>query len=819
MQGITYLNEGWEFIETRLDKPKAVIGYSDAEWLSAVVPGNVHLDLMEHGVIPNPHERMYEMGVQWVDETDWSYRCIFEWQNDEDLPNKLIHFEGLDTVCTVSLNGEKIAEHDNMFVPLKVDVSGLLLDGENELRVDFKSALNVGRERKAAYFKAEGMSENVERFDERSFVRKIQCMYGWDWGPRLVSCGVFRPVQIIEYSTRIASLSARQDWNPDGSVTLTALCAIEGDDETVEFELTDPFDAETIVSEDGVFKIENPMLWWPAGSGGQPLYTLTATAGEVSKTIKIGLRTVKLLREKDEIGESFEFEVNGEKIYCKGFNWIPDWSFPGALTRTRISERVEQAADLGSNMLRIWGGGTYESDDFYDVCDEIGILVWQDFMHACAYYPDTGEWLDVAKTEATSNIERLRHHASLALWCGNNENLTMWQGKWNWFGHPQPPRFYGSNLYDGVYPELVAALDPERSYIHTSPCGDIEGDCNAGKVGDSHYWDAWHGRGDWKYYLDSEARFSSEYGFASSCSLALWEDTLALEDWDYQSPAVRWHDKTRKGYETFVGYAELHYPKSESLEDWVYYSQLNQRDALRMGVEHFRRNAFCRGSLIWQLNDIWPVQSWAVIDSSGRYKAAAHEIGRRLYNNEILSLERVKDKVKVHFVSDELGEGSELTTVYAQAIHIETGEVLNNWESEFEAGPGLREVVAELELTGFATPDTLITAWTDAGHTPVWHLLDEPKNMRWGSANPILGSTMEPDTLHRNDGPYFAIALDGPVVDLMLSVDGDTSVFMENFITVASGGVVEIPVTEPITHFEARSLAGHHETRMTRSPL
>ncbi|MEI7985990.1 MAG: hypothetical protein WCI55_10205 [Armatimonadota bacterium] len=823
MVSSTYLSDGWEFIETRLDKPNATIGYSNSEWLSATVPGHIHLDLMEHGIIPNPHERMNEIGAQWVDSTDWSYRCKFDWEPDPDAPKRVLMFDGLDTICTISLNGTQIAEHDNMFVPLEIDVINHLKSGENELRIDFKSALNVGADRMAAYFKAQGMPEAVERFEERSFVRKIQCMYGWDWGPRLVSCGVWRPVRLIEYASRVISLSATQDWQPDGSVILTAHVEHEGPGE-LDFELI--IGDEALSSANGKFHIENPPLWWPADIGDQPLAVLTVGISDPKndwrddwKSIKVGFREIKLLREKDEVGESFEFEVNGIKVYAKGFNWIPDYSFPAAITRARYEERLSQAHDLGSNMLRIWGGGMYESDDFYDICDELGIMVWQDFMHACAYYPDTDEWQEVAKTEATFHLKRLRHRASLALWCGNNENLTMWQGKWNWMGHPHPPRLYGEHLYDNIYPALVKELDPERSYIHTSPCGDLEKDCNAGLVGDSHYWDAWHGRGDWKYYLDSTARFSSEYGFASACSIALWEETLNEEDWDWKGAAVRWHDKTRKGYDVFTGLVELHYPKSETLEDWTYYSQLNQRDALRMGVEHFRRTAYCRGSLIWQLNDIWPVQSWAVIDSSGRYKAAAHEIARRLYTQRLYSFERVKEKILVHYIDDRVEGDEEHLLFTVTATNLSTGEELKEWEIRFEGSPGERKVIGEIDLTGLSVPDTLIFGWGPYGDA--WHLMGEPKEMNYASPTLILGSNnLEHQTFDEPfEGDRFSIKIDQPVVDLMLTVDGDTGVFIDNFLTFDEAGVYEIVVNHPITHFEARSLAGEHGTRLTRSPL
>jgi len=815
----TYLHEGWEFIETKHDKPGSTLGYSNPEWLEAVVPGHIHLDLMQHGIIPNPHERMNEYGVQWVDETDWSYRTTFYWEAKAESPNRKLIFEGLDTICTISLNGTVIAEHDNMFVALEVDVTNALQEGDNELRIDFKSAINVGLARQAEFFHKEGLPEYVERFEERSFVRKIQCMYGWDWGPRLVSCGVWRPIRLVEFNNRISHLSATQEWHEDGSVTLRAFAQTEGPGD-LSFSLA-VGDAE-LTSADGVFKIESPELWWPNGLGDQVLHELTAflsTEEDFSddyRSINIGFRNIKLLREKDEMGESFEFEVNGKKVYAKGFNWIPDFSFPSAITHQRYEERLIQALDLGSNMLRIWGGGMYEMDEFYEICDELGIMVWQDFPQACAYYPDTEEWQTKIRPEAEFNVKRLRHHASLALWCGNNENLQMWQQKWNWKGGPHPPRFYGENLYDKLFPAVVTELNPETSYIHTSPCGDSEPDANGGKIGDSHYWDAWHGRGDWKYYLDSEARFSSEYGFASSCSIALWEETIGEEDWDYRSPVVRWHDKTRKGYDTFVGYVELHYPKSQTLEDWTYYSQLNQRDALRMGVEHFRRSAFCRGSLIWQLNDIWPVQSWAVVDSSGRYKAAAYEL-RRLYAEGVFSLERSKEKVRIHVVDDrQVAENPELDGFTYRFINTLTGDCIGADSQNYNVSPGDRSVVHEIDLTGLKITETAL--FVEGTHGQAWHLLAEPKEMKFGAPLLVTGSNTVHSDFVDQEG-YFALKLEQPVFDLMLSVDGDTSVFIDNFITVAEAGVHYVRVADPISHFEARSLAGDHSTRMTRSPL
>ncbi|HEV8246040.1 MAG TPA: hypothetical protein VGP93_09745, partial [Polyangiaceae bacterium] len=665
----TYLHRGWTFAESAWPAAGRV-GYSKREWLPARVPGHVHLDLLENGIIAHPFERMHELGCQWVDERDWSYRTSFEWQPDPERPQRMLHFAGLDTVCRVLLNGELLAEHDNMFVPLELDVSAKLQPGTNQLRVDFDSAVRVGLERRSAWLKDEGLAE-VERLEERSFVRKAQYMYGWDWGPRLVSCGIWRPVELREYRARIRDVHVRQEHLEDGQVRLSLTTDVDGPANVVHV-----LEGEALSIADGALTIERPRLWQPNGIGEQHLYTLRSYACPADFDAKrlpkgtseacaaldavaldlcvtrVGLRTFALRREADRFGESFGFEVNGQPLWALGANWIPDHSFPSAVAAAQYRSRLSAAKNSGMNMLRVWGGGLYESDEFYELCDELGLLVWQDFAFACAYYPDTGSFADAARREAEVNCVRLRNHASLALWCGNNENLTMFQGRWG-DKSKQPPRYLGEHLYDRVLPDALSRLDPERPYIPTSPHGGK--DANGGGIGDQHYWDVWHGRGDWQHYRDSTARFASEYGFASAPSLRAWREVFheaqSFASADSPSvglcslrkgvrdPIVRWHDKTMKGYETFLGYVFLHYPETSDLEDWTYYSQLNQRDALRAAIEHYRRSEFCQGSLIWQINDCWPVQSWAVIDSLGQPKAAFFELAR-LHAPGLLSLKR-----------------------------------------------------------------------------------------------------------------------------------------------------------------------------------
>ncbi|CAN5370520.1 glycoside hydrolase family 2 TIM barrel-domain containing protein [soil metagenome] len=809
----TFLHDGWEFIRTDLEG--GTVGYSKAEWLPASVPGHVHADLVANGVIADPHQEMNELGCQWVDKADWSYRTTFEWNAKDGLPNRVLRFEGLDTIVHVVLNGEKVGSSDNMHVPLEIDVSEKLREGVNDLRLDFESAIRVGEVRRLEYYAAESLPSETDRFDERSFVRKAQYMYGWDWGPRLVSCGIWRPMRLLEFASRITDVHVRTERAEEGwRLSLATTYTGEGQ---VRHALASGEGLD--VEGDGTYEVsENDVFAWsPNDPNVYILVTYLQTENGASdvRTTSFGFAETRLLREPDEHGESFEFEVNGEKLWVRGANWIPDHSFPSLVTRTRYREQLERAKDMGFNMLRVWGGGLYETDEFYELCDEMGILVWQDFPFACAYYPDNEAWQGVVRDEAAANIRRLRNHPALALWCGNNENHEMFFNRWG--GDRTPARYHGLHLYEKTLPEVVAEVDPGRSYIATSPIGTPPDENavdakrrgpNADGWGDQHNWDVWHGRGDWRFYSDSKGRFSSEYGFASSCSMALWRETLSqADDLTARSPAVRWHDKTGKGTETFIGYSELHYPVSETLEDWVYYSQLNQRDALRHGLEHYRRSAFCRGSLIWQMNDCWPVQSWAILDSNGDYKALAYEL-RRLHDDRLLSIERHNERVKVWAIND--GEGSFFDELSVRAHDQRSGKVLKEWSAEIDLEADERAVVLELDLTGLNVSETILVA-SASSVDPVWRLLGEPKNATLPPAAELIASGYEDGLLR--------IKTSVPLVDLMLTEDGAPTPFLDNFFSVPEPGVFEVRVAYVPEKVEARSLAGKHRVRVLRGPL
>ncbi len=800
----TFLATGWEFRANQWDK---VIGTVRADWMPAMVPGHVHNDLVNNGVIADPHTLMNEIGAQWVDTTDWTYRTTFAWTADPTKPRQLLRFEGLDTVCEISLNGAKVGESDNMFVPLDIDVTGKLQEGSNDLVIEFRSAVNVGNERRAAHHAKYNVGD-VDRFDDRSFVRKAQYMFGWDWGPRLVSCGIWQPVSLFEYSTMIVDVEVGYTWNADGSANLTLKTITDGGSGSA---MHDVYVGDLAIEDllDGTHVIESPPLWSP----DDPIcgYVITSF-DDVAVRTDLGFSNIKLLREPDQFGESFEFEVNGNRVWAMGANWIPDHSFPSQVTEQRLHDRLAKAKSMGINMLRVWGGGLYESDAFYNLCDAYGIMVWQDFLFGCAYYPDDEAWQAVIRREAEVNVKRIRKHPSLCLWCGNNENLEMFINQW---GGPDrtPKRYFGENHYDVVLPAVVQELDPRTSYIASSPIGTPPAEKvvdakrrgpNADHYGDQHNWDVWHGRGDWRNYTDSKGRFSSEYGFASSCSMHTWRKAAGLSGQEnVRDQVVVWHDKTTKGTETFIGFVELHYPKQGSLEDWVYYSQLNQRDALRHGVEHYRRSEFCKGSLIWQINDCWPVQSWSFMDSEGRLKALGYELSR-LHDPLLISLVRDSENVHVWAIND--GETVEEHQLVVRALHLTDGRVLREASMEFSVAPGERKAIGSFNVAGLAVPDVLLTAGFAA-----WQLLAEPKNARLGEPLPIIVSTASAGEL--------VIKTAQPVVDLMLTVDGDPLPFEENFLTLAEPGLYIVPLTESVSRLEARSLAGKHKVIFTTSPI
>jgi len=742
------LNDGWKFKDIR---PAGASPNTALPWLTATVPGHVHVDLQTAGIIADPFERMNERGAQWVDHTDWVYESTFH-VDTAPAARTVLLFEGLDTIAEIELNGAPLGKTDNMFIAHEFEVGSRLRfgdgpDGDNVLKITFRSARDTGQARIDAW--NAGITDEAEKWDRwtvLTFVRKAQYMYGWDWGPELASAGIWRPVKLVEIpKARLLDHAVDTKFNEDGTATLTLdvyvdraadgplaidveLVRVGNESEALDVKLPSKLSVDVPagsgrVKASATFQIDEPQLWWPnrhnpAGLGIHPsLYTVDialVSAGRPvdHKSVKVGLRTIELIREPDTetAGESFRFRVNGQDIFIKGANWIPADSFPSRLENDggklddldfvddRVYNLLWDCCDAGFNMLRVWGGGLYESDHFYELCDEHGIMLWQDFCYACAYYPDTNEYAEASRVEAVAAVRRLRGHASLALWCGNNENQMMFDDKW---GGTAPARHLGANLYDSILPAVVAEENPGVAYWPGSPCG---GDnANSPDFGDRHNWDVWHGVGDWKHYTEDQSRFASEFGFAGSCSLAAWDTCLDEDDRGAYTPAVRWHDKTRKGYDTYLNMVKIHYPEMKTLEDLVYYTQLNQADALKYGIEHYRRlKGRCWGTLIWQINDCWPVQSWAMIDSELQHKAVFYA-SRAFFAPVLLSLKVDGANVEVHIVNDALGPVQGTANV---ALKTFDGEILA--EQSFDVGVHCndKDLLGALSLTAAAGRET-----------------------------------------------------------------------------------------------------------------
>jgi beta-mannosidase len=769
------LHDGWTF--RQLDA--SPIPNSDvATWQPAEVPGHVHLDLLRLGIIPDPFERMHERGVQWVDHVDWAYRCSFDVDAAElDGARHVLRFDGLDTIATVLLNDEVVAATDNAFVEHEVDVTERLRPGTNDLEVRFSSAERVGAERLDAAdlpdeFRPQPGKRPHHGLTPRTMVRKPQYHWGWDWGPILRGCGIWADVSLVRVPVaRIDSWSWRVRFDDDGAATVTVDVATDGPAADIELHLRGHgVDVQGATS----VRIGDPQRWWCVGLGEQPLYDLTVTArvgDDVvdERTARIGLREIELVRELDDAGESFFFRINGVPFFAKGANWIPDDSFPARTTRERVFEQLRMARECGMNMLRIWGGGLYESTDFYDACDELGLLVWQDFPYACAPYPEDDATCAAAVVEATKGIRRVRNHTSLALWCGNNENQGLFD--LGYFG--KPSRLLGLRLYDEVLPAVVAAEDPDRPYWPSSPWG-TQNDPNGQRTGDRHNWDVWHGHGDWKHYTRCTSRFVSEFGFAGPPDRRTLEEVLLPDDLGVDTPAMRWHDKTSKGYETYLGYIALHYPAPETYDDLVYYGQLNQADALRFGIEHYRRlMPHTMGTLAWQLNDCWPVQSWAWIDHALRPKAVWYA-AKRFYAPLLLSLWSPHDDpgtIRASLVNDEIDHGHQ-GELALRAFGADGAEV---WSTTVDVAiaPATSAVVFES-----SAPDDAVVLHATFDGAEATMLLVEPKDVvRRSELRVAVDDAAGTVTLEA----------DGPVLSVMLWLDGADATWSDNVVDVLPG--------------------------------
>lgn len=616
------------------------------DYVPAKIPGSVYGTYLEQGLMPDPYYRDNELKATELMENDFEYKKEFDVKAEQLTYDRLLLvFEGIDTLADIYLNGALLDSTNNMHLRYEYEVGNLLHVGSNELKVILHSPIKYIKEENEKIYTG-GSHDAMEGYPH---LRKAHCMFGWDWGPRLPDAGLFRPVYLC--GIRKARITEMYIWqeHEEGQVTLRFSPKIEelvpvNDLNSLQITVHTPDGQILEPDEDGSVLVKNPALWWPNGYGSQPLYTvravLTDGTGEEldSWERRIGLRKVTVDTHKDEWGNCFAHRINGLNIFAMGADYIPEDNLLGRCSRERTRQLLEDAASAHHNCIRVWGGGFYPEDYFYDICDELGLLVWQDFMFACSSYELDEAFDESISKEIEQNIRRIRHHACLGLWCGNNEMETQTlDGVWK-PSIKQKADYI--KIYEYIIPRIVKREDPQTFYWPSSPSsgGNFDNPWDENR-GDTHYWDVWHGEKPFTDYRKYRFRYLSEFGFQAFPCLKTVEGFTEPEDRNIFSRVMEMHQRNRAANGKILQYISQTYLYPKDFEHLLYASQLLQAEAIRYGVEHFRRyRGQCMGALVWQLNDIWPVASWASIDYFGRWKAL-HYAESKMFAPILLSCE------------------------------------------------------------------------------------------------------------------------------------------------------------------------------------
>ena len=597
--------------------------------IPATVPGCNYLDLMKAKIIEDPFNLTNEKKCYWVAQTDWVYSKVFT-LSEEDLLYNYITLEcgRFDTISEIFLNGQQIGQTGNCHIAYSFHVKPFLKEGSNELKIYFRSPVNYVKEKYAK----ERTPANSNGQNGISHIRKPQCHFGWDWGPVLPPSGIGDKIYLeMRNGGKISDVRISQKKNADSSFAVSVKVSEENvSDEIIEIEFFSP-DGKLLGKSEGTqaeFTVKNPELWWThdlSRKEVQPLYQVTVrmkNENEILQTVckNIGLRHIELNRKNDEYGQNFQFILNGVPLFVKGANYIPADSFITRFTDDKLEYLIESVLYANMNLIRVWGGGYYESDAFYELCDRKGILIWQDFCFACQPYPFFDpEFLNNVKAEIAYNVKRLRHHASLALWCGNNEIESM---SIAWKNRIKYVKWTEKFFYD-ILPDEVRKYDSQTPFIPGTPCGvgHMKG-FDRDNVGDTHLWAVWHGLQPMKYYRKRMTRFCSEFGFESLPDIKTIREYARPEDYDLHSEVFKSHQKCASGNDKMIYYVASRFRIPKNFEDWIYLSQVTQLECISDATEHWRRNkGRCNGSVYWQLNDCWGVCSWSSLDYYGNYKA------------------------------------------------------------------------------------------------------------------------------------------------------------------------------------------------------
>ncbi|SEO15074.1 beta-mannosidase [Amphibacillus marinus] len=701
----------------------------EEQWLSAHVPSFVHTDLRANGKIADPFDGDNEKALQWIDKVDWEYETSFT--VDQELLNETsieFVFNGLDTYADVYLNDQLILQANNMFRVWHVDVKSLLSVGDHTLTVHLKSPIQEDLPKLAAlgyHLPASNDDSEMGELGDRKvsiFARKAPYHYGWDWGPRFVTSGIWKPIELKAWSeTKVNDFYINQKSITEERAVVDAEVIVQADstwsgEATIQTEELFWKENVSLVPGENVLKLElvidNPKLWWCHGYGEQHQYTfefeLKNESGlQAQGKVTTGLRSVKHVRNADQHGTSFYIELNGEPIFIKGANHIPNDSFVTEITKERFQYEIKSAVAANMNMLRVWGGGVYEDDYFYQLCDEQGILVWQDFMFACSMYPGDEAFLENVKQEAADVLKQLRSHPSIVFWCGNNEIDAAWahykeEAGWGWkqdYDQPTREKIWHDyqEIFHHILADQVASYAPNEPYWPSSPLVALTDDehqhaTKASGSGDLHYWDVWHGKKPFEAYNDNISRFMSEYGFQSFPELRTI-DSFAHEERDLaiESKVMLHHQKNGAGNRLIKTYMDEYLPEPKDFRSFLYMSQVLQAEGIKTAIEAHRRNMpYCMGTLYWQINDCWPVASWSSIDYFGRWKALQYFV-KKAFKPIILSVVQTKDQLEFHGIADRLLTNKAKLIIQAYKL---TGELLNETSKDCLLNKGQSTVIA-----------------------------------------------------------------------------------------------------------------------------
>ena len=811
-----YLHDNWRFRQWRSDN-----------WFEATVPGTVHTDLMNNDLIEDPFFRLNERSVQWVDKEDWMYETTFIADKAEvDAANQQLIFYGLDTYADVYLNHNRIVVANNMHRTWRTDVKGILQEGENLLEVFFHSPIKVDLPKYDKYnYKfntGPDQSQNGGIFDKTLsiFARKAGYHYGWDWGPRLVTSGIWRPIELLTWNgqriadvqyiqtdvnAKRAKLTTVVEINSDSEVK-GATVSVTADNAVVATTTTDLKKGENRVTLN--YEIKKPRLWWTNGLGEQYLYDFGATLivdGKQADTKhhNIGVRSLKMITKPDAEGYALYFELNGKPVFAKGVDMVPLDNFLPRITREKYEKHVLDAKNVNMNMIRVWGGGVYEDDYLYELCDKHGILIWQDFMFACSTYPADDEFLANIRQEAIDNVKRLRNHSSIAVWCGNNECQDVyygWGGKLEYYkslgvDSITTPQFKA--MYFKVLPEVVKEYGGGIGYRPSSPFA-FEETPSDGKNGDSHYWGVWHGRDSIGHYNIEKSRFFSEYGFQSFPEFESIKIYAPQErDWSITSEAMMCHQRAGSYANGLIhDYMDYELRIPTDFPTFVYVGSILQGDAIKTAIEAHRRDMpHCMGTLVWQHNDCWPVASWAGRDYYGRWKAQQY-YSKAAFDDILVSPLVLGDSLSVTIVNDRRTDARGTVTFKIMDLK---GNIIKQISKRHNAQALSSETIISGLINDYIgnydRGDIILVASFDDGSRTYDNVAYACRQKFMNYERPNIAVDITPN----GDGYDLTLSTDIFARAVFLSLDGIDNFFSDNYFNILPNSTKSIHVSTPLS--------------------